>query len=248
MLTYHGVGARGTVTTVARAWFLETLAALRAGGFHSVDLADWVARGRPDEPRGFAIGFDDGLASILGVVEALGSFGFTATVFLPAGRVGLDNDWPGQPGWVHRERLIDWDEAAGLASLGWGIAAHGWSHRPLDRCPADELDRETRGARHEIEQRLARPCPLFAYPYGACSSQARRAVSRHFGAGFGTRLGYATSSEHLYGISRDDAYYLDTRPTHERLVRDAWRAGIGVRRALRSVRRAAGALSWRKAA
>ena len=236
VLTYHGFAPRRSLTATEPAWFAETLSALTAAGFHGVDLADWVARGRPDEPDGFALAFDDGLASVLRVADVVARHQVPATVFVVTDRVGLDNAWPGQPSGVMREALLGWKELDSLASLGFTIAAHGRTHRPLTNCDPAGLDDELRGARDAIEQRLGRPCQLLAYPYGSVSPRVRTAASKYFAGAFGTRLGHADGMRHAFDLARIDAYYLDTRQALDALVRDRWRGYLRWRRTLRAVR------------
>lgn len=242
VLTYHAIGTRRSVTATDPSWFAETLSALLGAGFRAVDLDDWVARGRPDEPRGFAVAFDDGLSSVLRVAGLLKGLGVPATVFLVTGRVGTDNAWPGQRGDVPVEPLLSWPEIEGLAQSGFRFAAHGATHARLDRLDAQCLGRELRGSREAIEDRLGRPCRLLAYPNGAAPRRVRQAAARHFAAAFGTRLGYADGGQDVFGLARVDAYYLRTPRALDALINDRWRGWLRWRRALRSLRRhAAGA-------
>ena len=236
VLTYHSLASRRSVTATEPPWFAETLAALHAAGFHGVDLGDWVARGRPDEPDGYALAFDDGLRSVLDVAEVVAAYRVPATVFVVSDRVGADNSWEGQPSWVARERLLDWSELETLARLGFRFGAHGRTHLRLDGLDPTRLDDELRGSRDAIEQRIGESCPLLAYPYGVAPPRVRRAASRHFAAAFGTRLDYATDSQGPFNLGRIDAYYLDSRLTLGALVRDRWRSRLRLRRALRAVK------------
>ena len=115
ILTYHAIGEAADVTTTDPAWFAETLAALVESGHRAVDLDDWVAQGRPDVDRGFAVTFDDGLRSILRVADVLARYRVPATVFLVTDRMGRDNAWPGQPAWVRREPVLAWSDLDMLA-------------------------------------------------------------------------------------------------------------------------------------
>ena len=67
VLTYHAIDASRGVTATDPSWFAETLAALGEAGHRAVDLAEWIASGRPEVGRGFAVAFDDGLRSVLDV-------------------------------------------------------------------------------------------------------------------------------------------------------------------------------------
>lgn len=245
VLTYHGFGPDRAPTVTAPALFAETLAAFAENGFRCVDLGDWVARGCPDEPKGYALAFDDGLGSILRVVDAMTRFGATATVFVVTDRVGADNAWPGQPAWVARERLLDWSELAGLCRRGFRLGAHGATHARLDSLDDARLNHELQSARATLEAQTGRPCPLLAYPYGASSSRVRKVAAIRYAAAFGTRLDLADVRQGPFDLARLDAYYLRSRTGREALVTERVHAHFRWRRSLRSARRwGAEALRW----
>jgi peptidoglycan/xylan/chitin deacetylase (PgdA/CDA1 family) len=237
VLTYHAIGTRRSVTTTDPTWFAETLAALREAGYRAVDLDDWIIRGRPDEPRGFALVFDDGLRSILQVADLLARDHLPATVFLVTGRVGSDNAWPGQRGDVAIEPLLSWSDVEALARMGVRFGAHGVSHDRLDRLDDEGLERELRDSRAAIEDRLGQSCRLLAYPDGASSPRVRRVSARHFAGAFGTRLDYADRGQDVFDLARIDAYYLRTRRALDSLLMGRARSWLRWRRALRAVRR-----------
>lgn len=236
ILTYHAFDSSGRVTATDPTWFAETLSALTSAGFRAVDLEAWIARGRPPVERGFALTIDDGLQSILRVADVLARYEAVATVFLVTDRVGSDNDWPGQPARVARAPLLAWSDLEALASLGVRFAAHGRTHVSLDQCDDAQLDGELRGSRDAVEQRLGRPCPLFAYPYGHANSRVRHAARRHFAAAFGTRLDTADDAEDLHQLSRIDAYYLRSRRALDRLISGRLQGWLRLRRTLREGR------------
>jgi peptidoglycan/xylan/chitin deacetylase (PgdA/CDA1 family) len=236
VLTYHAIDASGSVIATDPAWFAETLDALGGAGYHAVDLGDWIARGRPEVGRGFALAFDDGLRSILDVADVLARHLAPATVFLVTDRMGTDNDWPGQPASIPRAPLLAWSDLDALAAAGFGFAAHGRTHRRLDRCDDAAIDRELRGSRDAIEQRLGRPCRLLAYPYGIATPRVRRAAMRHFDAAFGTRLDFATAAEDPFHLSRIETHYLRTRRSLERLLSGRGSDWLRGRRILRAAR------------
>lgn len=248
ILTYHAFDARGGITATDPGWFAETLSVLTDAGFHAVDLETWIAQGRPAVERGFALTIDDGLRSILAVADLLVRYKAVATVFVVTDRVGFDNDWPGQPTWVGREPLLSWPDLESLATIGVRFAAHGRTHRSLDRCGPAELADELRGSRDALEQRLGRTCPLFAYPYGHSSSRVREAARSHFAAAFGTRLDLADREQDRFQLSRIDAYYLRSRRVLDRLTSGRLHGWLRLRRTLRQGRGAlASPLAWRSA-
>ncbi len=237
VLTYHAIDTRRSVIATDPVWFEETIARLIGAGYRALSLGDWVARGRPDEPGGFAVAFDDGLSSILRVAPVLRRYRVPATVFLVTGRVGADNAWPGQRGDVAIEPLLSWSELSELAATGFEIAAHGVTHTPFDRLDDASLERELRESRATIEDRLGRPCRLLAYPNGTSSQRVRLASARQFDAGFGTVLGYSDVNQDLFNLWRLDAYYLRSQRVLNALIANRARPWLRWRRTLRTVRR-----------
>jgi peptidoglycan/xylan/chitin deacetylase (PgdA/CDA1 family) len=238
ILTYHAIDGSGSVISTEKTQLAATLDALDGAGFSPVDLGDWIARGRPEVGRRFAVTFDDGLKSVLDVAGLLADRKVPATVFLVTDRMGSDNAWPGQPRAVPHAPLLAWSDLEALAAAGFTFAAHGRTHRRLDRCDDAALESELRGARDAIEQRLGRPCRLLAYPYGHAPRRVRRAASRHFDAAFGTRLDVATAGQDLFHLSRIEVDYLRAPQVLDRLLCGRARSWFRGRRLLRAARRA----------
>lgn len=236
ILTYHSIDAGGAVTSTTPSRFAETLDALREAGFHGVDLSDWIDRGRPEVEKGFALTFDDGLRSILGVADRLARDEIPATVFLISGRIGRDNAWPGQPDGVPRASLLEPADLDALARLGFRFGSHGVTHARLDRLSREDLNEELIRSRDSIEQLVGRPCRLLAYPYGLVGPAVRSAAARHYLAGFGTRLAYASRADDPFDLARIDAFYLRPRRAVELLASGRWHGRLAVRRAFRAVR------------
>ena len=92
-------------------------------------------------------------------------------------------------------------------------------------------------SRRAIEDRTGEPCPLFAYPYGDATEAARALVTRHFTAGFGTRLAHATAREEVSCLSRVDAFYLRRPRDLARFFSGRWPGWLRARLAARLVRR-----------
>lgn len=237
ILAYHALDGSGSVTATDPAWFAHTLRSLREAGFRAIDLAAWIADGRPALERAFALTFDDGLASIRLAAAQLDEYGWTATAFLVTGRMGLDNAWPGQPKGIPRERLLAWSELDDLGRAGVRFGAHTRTHPRLDRLAPDAIERELSGSRRDIEDQVGQPCPLLAYPYGVETPPIREAAARHFDGAFGTRLNYADVEQDAFALSRIDAFYLRSAQALGALISGRWRAKLRARRALRAARR-----------
>lgn len=106
----------------------------------------------------------------------LAARGLGATVFAVSGALGGVNHWDADQG-ERREELMDAGELAALAGEGVEIGCHGARH--VDLSAVDDpavLERETAGARAELETRIGVPVTSFCYPYGRLVPAARRAV------------------------------------------------------------------------
>jgi peptidoglycan/xylan/chitin deacetylase (PgdA/CDA1 family) len=236
ILTYHAIDTSVSVISTDPAWFAETMRLLHAAEWHTVDLADWIASGRPALERTFALTFDDGLRSILTVTDILARYRYRATAFLVTDRMGCDNAWPGQPSNIPRVPLVAWGDLGDLQAAGFRFGSHTRSHVNLNSCDHSSLLSELRFSAEVIESHLGQPCSLLAYPYGAAGNRVRRATSDRYKAAFGTRFDVASSTEDVYRISRIDAYYLKSYCGVRRLISSDWRPWLGARRAARRVR------------
>jgi peptidoglycan/xylan/chitin deacetylase (PgdA/CDA1 family) len=236
VLTYHAIGRECSPLATEFTRFTETLLAFLEAGHRVVNLADWIAEGRPVLARAFALAFDDGLRSILPAVELLMERQLPATVFLVTGFMDGFNTWPGQPRWVPVEATLGWSEAVELSDGGIHLASHGRSHQRMDRLAPIELEVELRSARAEIEDRTGRPCPLLAYPYGRSSRSVRRASARCYAAAFGSTLARARKAQDPHDLARIDAYYLRDRRVLGALIEGRADVWLRVRRGLRTIR------------
>ena len=204
ILNYHAFDRSGGLVSTAPERLAATLDRLLDAGWRAVDLGRWVADGRPSAIGTFAATIDDGLASILDVVDVFTSRFVWPTIFLVTGRMGLDNAWPGQPSGVPRMSTLSWDEARSLRDAGFAFGAHTRTHARLDRLWGRPLADELRGSRDDIEAALGVDCPLVAYPYGLHGGRVRREAAGVFEAGFTAAPGESSRYEDPFALSRLD--------------------------------------------
>lgn len=243
ILAYHSISAGPPPLCLPPARFGEHVSSLVDAGWSALTLDELLsgyARGGWPERR-VMLTFDDGLASfareaLLHVVRA----GFTATLFVVAGRIGGETDWPGWPPGMPRERLLDAAALVDVAAAGIEIGAHAVSHRRLSTLSADAATREVLDGRRWLEDLLSRPVRSFAYPFGEATPATARLVRERFEAGFGIRLAYASPRSRREAFERIDAHYLRTRPSLAQLSSAATRAYLAVRSVAREARRASG--------
>jgi peptidoglycan/xylan/chitin deacetylase (PgdA/CDA1 family) len=83
-----------------------------------------------------------------------------------------------------RDKPMTWDELRAAASDGVEIGCHTETHPILSRIPVPELDREIKGAKALMEQRLGFPVHHFCYPNGRSIDIGPDAVACVRAAGF----------------------------------------------------------------
>ncbi len=117
--------------------------------------------------------FDDGYADFAQyALPVLRRFGFTATVFVIAGRLGGQNSWdPDGP----RKQLMDAGLVQQVADAGIEIGSHGLRHVRLPEA-GTALAEEVGGSREILQAVTGQPVVGFCYPYGAVDDAAVRQV------------------------------------------------------------------------
>jgi peptidoglycan/xylan/chitin deacetylase (PgdA/CDA1 family) len=165
--------------------------------------------------------FDDGYADFATTaVPILAGFGFTATVYVLAGRLGEVNDWD-RP--APEKPLMTAAEVRRVAAAGMEIGSHGLVHRPLPELSDRELVAEVTASREVLAEVTGRPVTGFAYPYGRADPREVRAV---IGAGY----------RHACGVGRPRADTRSISPFHTVARSHVGAADSGLRMAAKRVR------------
>ena len=161
--------------TVTPARFARQMAWLHRAGLRGVAMAELLAA----HARGSAAGlvgltFDDGYADFVHqVLPVLEGYGYTATAYVVAGRLGSHNTWDAD---APRKPLLTPDQVLAVAGRGVEIGSHGLNHRRLHGLDPRQLAVETRRSREVLEDLLGQPVAGFCYPYGAVDAAAVAAV------------------------------------------------------------------------
>ena len=139
----------------------------------------------PPRPT-ICVTFDDAYASVLTeALPLLDELGLRGTVFAPSAYVGAPEPmtWPGIDSWLeteHRAELVpmSWADLARLRERGWEVGSHTRTHPRLTQLADDDLDRELRESKEELESNLGAACNSLAYPYGDCDARVVDAARR----------------------------------------------------------------------
>ena len=123
--------------------------------------------------------FDDGYADFaVHALPILQRYGFTATVFPVAQRLGQDNAWdPDGP----RKPLLTPEQLEQVADAGMEIGSHGLRHVSLPAATDADLAAEVGQSRQVLREITGRDVAGFCYPWGHVD---RRVVDQVRAAGY----------------------------------------------------------------
>jgi peptidoglycan/xylan/chitin deacetylase (PgdA/CDA1 family) len=194
-------------------WQLDAdLAGLLGAGFTFVSLEDctaWIA-GRLELPEhSVALTFDDAYESVVThALPVLSRLKVPATVFAIAGRLGADNQWPGQWSSIPRMRLADPSGLRALVGGGITIGCHTWSHPSLPEVSDSQLLHEVVEAADHLEQVTGTSVRHFAYPYGHGGPREAEVVCARYAAAVTTDADVLRPSVNAASLPRVDCHDL----------------------------------------
>jgi peptidoglycan/xylan/chitin deacetylase (PgdA/CDA1 family) len=136
-----------------------------------------LAMNRGDTRGLVGLTFDDGYQDFLdAALPTLENLGFSATVFVVAGRLGKENDWEHGGAARPRMRLLGADGVREIFGRGVEVGSHTMTHPRLSGLGSEALAREIDESRRVLGEVLGAPVEGFCYPYGDLDADAVRAV------------------------------------------------------------------------
>jgi peptidoglycan/xylan/chitin deacetylase (PgdA/CDA1 family)/SAM-dependent methyltransferase len=183
ILMYHRIADDGPAALaryrVTPDLFAGQIATLHRAGYRTVSLEQWIGaivRNEPTPGQPIILTFDDGYQDFLtAATPVLRHYGFFATVFLVAERIGGVAEWDSHFGAT--APLLSWSEVRVLRQAGIEFGCHSATHLPMIGMHLAELTEQTARARGILEEGLAAPVTALAYPYGAENEFVRRVVA-----------------------------------------------------------------------
>jgi peptidoglycan/xylan/chitin deacetylase (PgdA/CDA1 family) len=167
--------------TVSPARFEQQMHWLHRRGLRGASVQEVL--GASGRGRGLVgLTFDDGYADFAEyALPVLKRYGFGATLYVIAGRMGADNEWdPHGP----RKPLLTAEQVRRVAEAGTEIGSHGLHHVPLTKAPRADLAEEIDGSRRALQAVSGQDVPGFCYPYGDIDGAVVESV-RAAGYGYG---------------------------------------------------------------
>ena len=168
VLGWHRVDVEGGGLAVSPARFARQMNLLDEHRQHFPvarldQVAEFLASGE-SRSRRVVLTFDDAWAdnhaNALGV---LSQHHLPATLYVPSRLLG-------HPGYMTRTQLLE------MVDAGVTVGAHSRTHPDLRSCSADQLEREVRGSKEDLEDLLAEPVTSFACPIGLTDGRVQAAV------------------------------------------------------------------------
>lgn len=175
ILMYHRVAeeAENPLCVTPRR-FAEQMTWLKRHGLRGVAVSTLVDAMRADRHRGLVgITFDDGYVNLVeAALPELLHHGFSATMFICSGLLGVSANWDDVPPWP----LMSADQVKELAASGMEIGSHTSTHLRMAGADAEQLKAEVNESRTSLGELVGAPIRGFAYPYGSMDKAAQHAV------------------------------------------------------------------------
>lgn len=238
ILTYHSISNEPGPTSIAPEIFRAQMEAIAEAGVDIVGLDQverWIGGKIDFHRRTMALTFDDAFRDFAtAAFPALEKFGFPATVFAPTSAVGGVENWAGANG--NARPLMSWEEIGALAEKGVSFGSHTRRHCDLTTLGEAELDDELAASRSELEDRLGRPAPHFAPPYGRSNPAVRKAIARRYSLSVGVKLDEARRSSPIHDLPRIEMHYYRRSEQWRAFLAEKGGVYFQTRRAARALR------------
>jgi len=209
VLMYHSISSEPGPTSIPVSTFREQMQSLSDCGCTVVPFsrfAAWQRREVSLPARAVMLTFDDGFADFADAAfPILDAHGYTATVFLPTGRLGGREDWYGAN--AQPRPLMSWPTVKDLAARGIDFGGHSVTHADLTRLSAADLNREVALSQAHIAEQLGKAPTTFAPPYGHVNPSVLREVALHAEVSAGTELGRADRGSSPTDTPRIEMHY-----------------------------------------
>lgn len=210
VLTYHNIGSKPGLNTVAESSFKEQLQYL-CSNYQVVSVEEYVDhifKNGQAKPGTALITFDDGYTSYVErALPILTKLNVSSVLFICTGSIGRSNEWdsPDKRYSIINEEVIKLLSGNSLVTIG----AHTESHRSLTLLGEKDLKDEMTTPKEKLEGLTGKPVDYLAYPYGQFHLDVNNKVkgaAQHAGykAAFSTNFSIDNSSADIWALNRID--------------------------------------------
>ena len=154
--------------------------------------------------RSFVVTLDDAISDCVAPLIRHGSIGIE--LFVPTAEVG------GHAHWLAGEQVMSWADLEAVAAAGVAVGSHACHHQTLRGLEPAALAAELKGAREDLQQRLASALDIVAYPNGEHDHAVlNAAAAAGYRAGFTTEKGRNGAGTNPYCLRRVSVHAADGR-------------------------------------
>ena len=187
--------------------FRNHMELLAGNGYKTIGLGQAVRKLQTKAPPAeklVVLTFDDGFQDFYShAFPALGTFGYTATVFLPTAYIG------DTPQTFKNTPCLTWAQVRELHQSGIEFGSHTVTHPQLNGLPIAAVERELRDSKTELENQLGTQVASFSYPYAFPETDRpfKRTLSQllmeaGYENGVSTTIGTARASDGRFFLRR----------------------------------------------
>lgn len=199
VLMYHAIDCSGWKLSVTPEKFERQISYLARKGLvvQLADVVSYVKGGKKLPVHAAAITFDDGYRDLLTtVLPILERYNVSATVFISSD-LSIRTDPTGTP------RLTEEELRTLARSPLITIGSHAKTHTKFVELSSEGMYREAKESADTLERISGKRPIFFAYPFGAHSADAERAVKdAGYEAAFGITEGTIYQGDDLFGLRR----------------------------------------------
>lgn len=183
VLCYHQFSSgrkSSSKISVSEAAFDRQMAYLKNNGYQVITLrqfADFIEYRRRPPKKSVLITIDDGWKTVKTIAyPILKKYGFTAVLFVYTDLIKTRQN----------STALSWDDLREMVGSGViEVQSHTVSHTDLTKVGVEQLTRELRDSKREINRRLGSDPAYLAYPYGTFNDQVVDAMQKNgYRAGF----------------------------------------------------------------
>ena len=196
ILNYHRVGSREgdpTMTVAQDAFDRQmTLLASQGRAVSLEALVSLLASKPPSLPKKVAVTFDDGYEdNYTHAFSVLKTHRIPVTIFLVTG-------------WIGKKEFLSWEAVREMSKEGISFGSHTKNHPYLPSVSSRQvLEEEIKGSKELLEDRLGKEAPLFSYPFGGFTEEAKQLVQEvGYKAAVTSNRGEKGKERDLYALSR----------------------------------------------
>jgi peptidoglycan/xylan/chitin deacetylase (PgdA/CDA1 family) len=201
VLMYHGID-KHTKDKKRNKWIVKPedfdmqMRWLYNNGWHSFKVSELVSMTNIPK-KSFVITFDDGfMDNYTNAFPVLKKYNFKATVYLVPNKT--KNSWEGDRALLNNTQIQEMQNS-GLVEFG----SHTMSHKNLLTLISDEVVKELKDSKKEIENITKKECKTFAYPYGKLNDKIVESVKNvGYASAVIVQRGFFDKNDDIFKIKR----------------------------------------------